>query len=211
MTLQARLIHCERSGNTLFQDISFDVLPGDAMHVEGRNGDGKTSLLRILCGLLSPTGGTVQWNGANIRSAREEYWQHLLYIAHANGLKEDLSAEENLVIAGRLSGIAIDADGATALLETLGLEECIGKAVGKLSQGQRRRIALARLWLAQDRPLWILDEPIAALDADAIRMVTARLNAHLASGGMVVYTTHQEWLLQPQRRLQLHLGRPSTC
>jgi heme exporter protein A len=194
--LEASDLHCERSGRTLFRGLSFALKKGEALRIAGANGRGKTSLLRILCGLLAPTAGEVRWDGSPIGSLKEEFSKNLVYLGHAQGLKDELSAFENLmvtwIVAGR--GMPVPAD---SLMEALSkLDVPMTLPVKKLSQGQRRRAALARLALSRDVPLWLLDEPLAALDEPAARLVEGLIMEHIRHGGSVVYTTHQEARLQ---------------
>ena len=187
--LEAADLECERSGRVLFRALSFVLKEGEALRVAGANGQGKTSLLRILCGLLAPRAGEVRWNGKPIRALAEEYGRALVYLGHAPAVKDDLTAAENLSVACRLAGNRRSAAEIRAALEELGVPEA--SFLKKLSQGQRRRAALARLVLSRPVPLWLLDEPLAALDVDAAARVERLISAHAAQGGTVVYTTHQ--------------------
>jgi heme exporter protein A len=211
MTLQAYQLACTRGERQLFSDINFDINAGDAMRVAGTNGSGKTSLLRMLCGLAFPAAGEVRWNGRNIRAAREQFGSELIYLGHANGVKDDLVAWENVVVASTLSGNSVTRDQAYDALEQLGLSRAADLPTRALSQGQRKRVALARLRLGMKTPLWVLDEPFTALDQHAVTQLCGTLNQHLAQGGMVIYTTHQEIDLDGQRLLRLDLSRDSTC
>ena len=211
MTLQAYQLACTRGERELFNDINFDINPGDAMRVAGTNGSGKTSLLRMLCGLAFPASGEVRWNGRNIRSVREEFGSQLIYLGHANGVKDDLIAWENVVVASTLSGTPVSRDQACDALEQLGLGRAAELPTRSLSQGQRKRVALARLRIGMAMPLWILDEPFTALDQNAVAELCGTLNQHLAQGGMVIYTTHQEIKLDAQRLLHLDLSEERPC
>lgn len=204
--LEVRDLACQRGEQLLFSGVSFDVSAGELLWVEGRNGTGKTSLLRILCGLSPAETGTVRWQGESIRSARESFFGDTLFLAHSNGLKEDLTIAENLRFHGRLAGMRADTERIDAALLACGLTERRDLAVRYLSQGQRRRAALARLWLAQSRRLWILDEPFAALDAESVERLAAHLGSHLEAGGLAVLTTHQEVPLPAGRTRRLRLA-----
>ena len=188
--LEASDLECERGGRVLFRGLSFALGRGELLRIAGANGRGKTSLLRILCGLAAPHAGEVRWNGAAIRALGEDFSRDLLYLGHAPALKDDLTAEENLAIACTLGGDAAQPGGIRAALERLEVPQ--GMLVKKLSQGQRRRALLARLVASGARPLWLLDEPLAALDTGAARIVEALVAEHAARGGMAIYTTHQE-------------------
>lgn len=211
MTLQAHQIACVRGERRLFSDINFEINPGDALRVVGANGSGKTSLLRMLCGLAWPAEGEIRWCGHNIRRLREEFCRNLVYLGHANSVKDDLLASENIVVASTLSGNPVSRNGAVQALEQLGLGHVADLPTRALSQGQRKRVALARLRLGMATPLWILDEPFAALDHTAVTELCGTLNDHLACGGMVIYTTHQEIDLIARCSLCVELNQPTLC
>jgi len=197
--LEAVGLQCVRQQRTLFNSLSFFLRAGERLRVAGANGSGKTSLLRILCGLLAPGAGEVRWQGQKIDSLREEYARHLVYLGHAPAVKDDLTPAENLEIACRLAGFAAKTEAALARLGVPG-----DVPVRKLSQGQRRRAALARLVVSEQVPLWLLDEPYAALDAQATATVDALIAGHAARGGAVIFTTHQETGAAATRVIELH-------
>lgn len=211
MGLNAVEIGCRRGYIDLFSGATFDIAGGEALQVTGANGSGKSSLLRILCGLAEPAEGEVRWEGRPIRRMREEYRGKLAYIGHASGLKNELLAWENLSMMARLHGLVVDMDQACGVLEQLGLLHVAGLPALSLSQGQRKRLALARLWLDLPQPLWILDEPFTALDSGAVRAVCMRLGRHLDRGGLLVYTTHQEVAPGFGRQQRLDLGEGAAC
>jgi len=205
--LEAHQLAASRGDTNLFSGLDFRLVPGALLRVTGANGSGKTSLLRALCGLLMPNAGEVRWNGENVRALREEFWKHLAYVGHADALKDDLTAAENLAFACALSGLQLPATRAQAALERLGLAGRERLPARALSQGQRRRAALARLAVAETHPLWVLDEPFASLDAAAVQQVQALASAHLARGGIVVLTTHQDARIEAPSVVDLSLGR----
>lgn len=211
MSLHAHRLACIRGDLQLFSDIDFEIGAGDALQVAGANGSGKTSLLRMLCGLSAPADGEVRWGGRNIGKLREEFTSKLIYIGHANGVKDDLLAWENLVVATTLAGVPVSSDDAHEALEQLGLGRAADLPTRALSQGQRKRVALARLSLGTAMPLWILDEPFTALDRSAVAALRGTIDRHLADGGMVIYTTHQEIELAAKRALVLDMNTGRLC
>ena len=188
--LEASNLDCRRGRRTLFRDLSFSLRRGELLRIAGANGSGKTSLLKILCGLLTPDAGEVRWRGEPIRQLREDFSRNLAYLGHAPAVKDDLTAAENLAFASKLAGAATVPEFVQAALARYGIPADV--PVRKLSQGQRRRAALARLPLSESVPLWLLDEPFAALDAHAARLTEALIAGHVARGHAVVFTTHQE-------------------
>jgi len=211
MTLQAHQLACVRGERPLFRGVDFEINAGDALRVVGENGSGKTSLLRILCGLTQPAEGEVRWHGRSIRELREEFCRNLFYLGHANAVKDDLLAWENIVVASTLSGTPVTQGDAVNALKQLGLGRAVGLPTRVLSQGQRKRVALARLQLSTSIPLWILDEPFTALDQNSVSELSGTINRHLANGGMVIYTTHQEVDLTARRARRLDLSLGTVC
>jgi len=192
--LEAFELRCERGERRLFDRLSFRVAAGRCLHIAGDNGAGKTSLLRILCGLLRPTSGEVRWRGRPIVQARDEYGADLVYVGHLNGVKEDLTAAENLSIWAAMAGLRIGAGRLAQALQLLSIDRFAQWPAGRLSQGQKRRIGLARLALASDARVWILDEPFSALDRHGVETLNRLIEQRVRSEGAVVLTTHQAWL-----------------
>jgi heme exporter protein A len=204
--LQASDLACVRGDRCLFQGLALALEAGQCLHVAGANGAGKTSLLRILAGLLPPTEGSVRWNGESIATAREEYAADLAFVGHLNGIKDDLSVLENVRFEASVRGSGDAGAAARVALAALELQDYEPVVVRHLSQGQRRRVALARLCVPAPARLWILDEPFNALDVHAVGLLQQRIDAHLRGGGMVVLTAHQAIELPAAaRRLELDL------
>jgi heme exporter protein A len=189
--LEARGLACARGDVTLFRDVSFAAIPGEWVALRGANGSGKTTLLRCLAGLVRPDAGDV------VRDART------VFIGHAPGVKDDLTAAENLRDALALQGVACGESAMDEALGQVGLAARRRLPARRLSAGQRRRIGLARLWL-DPAPLWLLDEPLTALDAEGEKLFTAMLARHLARGGLAVIATHHA--LSPEAHREVRLG-----
>jgi heme exporter protein A len=189
-TLSLVDVACRRGNRLLFKGVSLHVRAGAATWLRGRNGRGKTSLLRLAAGLAAPEAGSVLWGETPVRQA-SGFTRRLLFIGHTNALKDDLTVLEALQFLARLHRRPDDAATLDGALERLGMAARRDAFVRTLSQGQRRRAALARLALERDPTLWILDEPYDALDADGVQVVNELLRAHLARGGAVLLTSHQ--------------------
>ncbi len=199
-------VSCTRGDRRLFSGLTFALRGGQVLHLSGPNGSGKTTLLRILCGLTLPEAGEVRWRGESIADLKEEYARELLYLGHLNGLKAELTPVENLAAWAALRGEALDERRILSALASMGLRFIDDLPVKVLSQGQKRRVALARLLLCS-QPLWILDEPFVALDVKAVRVLEKAIETHVVEGGMVVLTTHQPFSLARGELLELALGR----
>ncbi len=200
-------LSCVRGDRVLFEDLSFGVSAGELLHLKGPNGCGKTTLLRALAGLLLPESGEIRWQGGDIRRLREEYARHLLYLGHLNGIKGDLTAAENLRIAATLDGFKISESSAWEILGEIGLRGYEDLPSKHLSQGQKRRVALARLF-ANDARVWILDEPFTALDVSAVQLLQEVIHRHVSNGGITIITTHQEVAMIGEQTRTIELGRP---
>lgn len=190
--LELRSVTCVRGGRALFSDLSCKVAPGQLLRVQGANGAGKTSLLRMVTGLLAPAQGQILWRGERLADLAEDFGRQLVYIGHAAALKDDLTALENLHLACLLGGLVVTQDEARLALRQAGLSGRERVVARQLSQGQRRRVALARLLLATGTPLWVLDEPFNALDTLATEWLCGLITAQLAGAGVVVLTSHQQ-------------------
>ena len=181
----------ERSGRPLFRALRFALQPGQVMWLRGRNGRGKTSLLRLMAGLATPAAGSVQCNGVPLSKASPAWRDQLLFIGHASALKEDLTVAECLRFLALLQGRSCSPAQLTHALAQLGVAALTARPVRTLSQGQRRRVALARLALPQPPSVWLLDEPFDALDDDGVRRLNVLLAEHAARGGSTLLTSHQ--------------------
>ena len=189
--LEVSAVTCLRGDRCLYRNLGFRAKAGDVVRLSGPNGSGKTTLLRIITGLLTPTEGTVFWRGTDIRKLSGDFRAELVYIGHRNGVKEELSCVENLKTGCRLAGIETTEEACLQALRSVGLRGFETESVRFLSQGQHRRAALARLFLSEGMPLWVLDEPFTALDPKGVDALCRLIEAHAASGGVTVLTTHQ--------------------
>ena len=183
-------LSCSRGDKRLFSGVSFALQPGEWLHLQGDNGVGKTSLLRLACGLSALEQGDICWQGLSVARNADEFRANLAYLGHQLALKEDLSPLENLMTDAAIAGRPLTMAQAKAALVQLGLKGREHLPVRVLSQGQKRRTALARLWVSTAK-LWILDEPFVALDTAAQNVLSDVINAHLRKQGMVLFTSHQ--------------------
>lgn len=183
-------LECVRGDRLLFTNLSFELESGQLLHIEGANGCGKTSLLRILCGLGQPETGEVLWRGKPIQKARRSFFEELAYLGHHPGIKGELTPLENLQLVTHLHRIHPCAE-PLSILAQAGLAKHADEPARMLSAGQRQRIALARL-LLQQASLWILDEPFTALDVNGVAWVQSLLDEHLKQRGLVILTSHQK-------------------
>jgi len=200
-------LECVRGDRRLFRDVSFSLTPGTLLQLTGPNGSGKTSLLRIISGLMRPESGEVKWQGEEIYSLSEDYACTVTYIGHRTAVKEELSSLENLRISNGLSGTETTRAAAEKALERLGLAGRENLPARFLSEGQRRRSALARL-ITCNTTLWLLDEVLASLDHAAGILIETIIGEHLNRGGIAVVATHQELHISPGsfQRLELATG-----
>ncbi len=210
MSLEVRDLALTLGARSLFSALSFSVPAGSALRVLGHNGAGKTSLLRVLCGLARPDAGEVAWQGTNIARMREHYYASLVYAGHVDALKNDLLAWENVAFGALLGGPGRKAR-ALQGLDAMGLGGLAELPARALSQGQRKRVALARLALAPPASLWILDEPFNFLDAPAAQALCGMLERHCASGGTLIFTTHLADAVPGAATLQLGPDAVTPC
>ncbi|MCK3828474.1 MULTISPECIES: cytochrome c biogenesis heme-transporting ATPase CcmA [unclassified Pseudomonas] len=206
--LEAVALACERDLRLLFEQLDLRLAAGDMVQISGPNGSGKTSLLRLLAGLMQPTAGVVRLNGKPLHEQRAELARNLVWIGHAAGIKDVLSAEENLSWLSALHHPATR-DSIWQALAAVGLKGFEDVPCHTLSAGQQRRVALARLYLSGP-PLWILDEPFTALDKQGVAQLEEHLARHCEQGGLVVLTTHHTLARKPGGYRELDLGRWSA-
>jgi len=201
--LEAREINCWRGDRHILRDVSFGVRAGEFLKLTGPNGVGKTTLIRIVCGLLPPENGTVLWRGKRVSSSNDEYHIEMAYLGHLNSIKADLTARENLRFLAGLRQTLSDAD-IDAALDRVGILSRGDLVARSLSAGQKRRLALARLLLS-GAMLWILDEPVTNLDTAGIELVEELITEHVNKGGLALAAAHQRLLDHAPflRRLEL--------
>lgn len=190
--LEVESLACLKGDRLLFRDLALRLQAGELVRIAGPNGVGKTSLLRLVTGLALPEAGEIRWRGESIRREREAFHRELLYLGHAPAINDLLSPLENLRFACAAAGDDVDAETCMQALVRIGLENQLDLPARVLSQGQRRRVSLARLFLSGQRALWVLDEPFTALDVKAVADLAQALSGHCAAGGMVMLTTHQD-------------------
>ena len=206
-TLEAHELTCIRDDRTLFSNLAFQLQAGEALVLEGRNGSGKTSLLRILCGIRLADAGYISWCGEEINRLGPDYHEHTAYVGHRDGIKLDLTPLENLAMA-RALGKPNDTTLEQALdkVDLYGFEDVLTR---NLSAGQQRRLALARL-LITDTVLWILDEPFTSLDVHGIQVIEELLDQHTSRGGMLAVTSHHAVNLANTHIKRINLSELST-
>lgn len=210
-------LSCVRDERLLFDELSFTISSGELVQIEGHNGAGKTTLLRIIAGLGRADSGQVFWNQEDIQVAREDYHQELLFLGHQTGVKRELTAFENLAFFQAMHKCNQGSDlkgspkvmGEDALWQALAHVGLAGREdvpAGQLSAGQQRRVALARLWLSNHK-LWVLDEPLTAIDKQGVKVLENLFLSHVERGGMVLLTTHQDMFTDSNHLRKIKLGQ----
>jgi len=203
--LEVSKLSCIREDVVLFSELDFIVSAGDIIQIEGPNGVGKTSLLRLLAGLSTPADGSINWQSVDTVVDRESYHRDLLYLGHLPGVKAELTAFENLFFYHAVHQ-PVSEDKIWQALAQVGLAGYEDQLACHLSAGQQRRIALARLWLSEKK-LWILDEPFTAIDKNGVKVLESLFLEHADKGGMVILTTHQDLNFSAERLRKIVLTR----
>jgi heme exporter protein A len=205
MQLSVSQLSCYRGDRALFADIEFSVSGGQALHLAGPNGSGKTTLLRTLAGLTEPVEGRILLNDSPTTELGDEYRSQLAYVGHSNGLQPELNIRENLRYQTAL-GSGATPEQIEDAIHRVALSSRAHLQTKLLSQGQKRRAALARLFLG-NQPIWLLDEPVTALDVESIAAMTGAMKEHLDNGGILIYTSHQPLDLGTDRIIRMELGQ----
>ncbi|ELJ8614388.1 cytochrome c biogenesis heme-transporting ATPase CcmA [Vibrio cholerae] len=205
--LEVKNLTAIRDERILFESLSFEIHAGELVQIEGRNGTGKTTLLRIIAGLGECECGEILWQRSKIQSDRESYHQDLLFLGHQTGIKRELTALENLRFYLAVHQQTVDEHAIFQALAKVGLAGREDVPVAQLSAGQQRRVALARLWLSK-KPLWILDEPLTAIDKQGVSVLEVLFLSHAQQGGIVILTTHQDMFADNPKLRKIRLGDP---
>ncbi|WP_203344694.1 cytochrome c biogenesis heme-transporting ATPase CcmA [Vibrio fluvialis] len=203
--LEVKNLTAIRDERVLFEGLSFTIQSGELVQIEGRNGTGKTTLLRIVTGLGDRDDGEIHWNNVNIEADRDSYHQELLFLGHQTGVKRELTALENLRFYQAVHAAGMQEEELYQALTQVGLAGREDVPVAQLSAGQQRRVALARLWLSRQK-LWILDEPLTAIDKQGVKVLEALFLQHAEQGGIVVLTTHQDMFADNPKLRKIKLG-----
>lgn len=202
--LEIRNVTCIRDERVLFEQLSFTISGGELIQIEGQNGAGKTTLLRIIAGLGYADEGDIYWNGESIKKNREEFHSDLLFLGHHTGVKRELTAFENLAFYQSMHS-NYNEEAIWDALARVGLAGREDVAAGQLSAGQQRRVALARLWLSKQK-LWVLDEPLTAIDKQGVKVLEQLFMSHAKQGGIVLLTTHQDLFTDSNELKKIRLG-----
>ena len=210
MTLSVAGLGLSRGSRALFAGLSLKLQMGDVLVLRGANGSGKTSLLRVLAGLTAADQGEVRWDDEKWTPLCASQRAKVLYLGHVNALKDELTAAENLALALAFDGVSVPAPDLSYALDLAGLAGRHQLAARRLSQGQKRRIGLARLQLSR-KPLWLLDEPTNALDAEGVKLFTAMVESHLQDGGLACIATHLTLAIDAPVREMMLGGREAMA
>lgn len=202
--LEIRNVTCIRDERVLFEQLSFTISDGELIQIEGQNGAGKTTLLRIIAGLGYADEGDIYWNGESIKKNREEFHTDLLFLGHHTGVKRELTAFENLAFYQSMHS-NYNEKAIWDALARVGLAGREDVTAGQLSAGQQRRVALARLWLSNHK-LWVLDEPLTAIDKQGVKVLEQLFMSHAKQGGIVLLTTHQDLFTDSNELKKIRLG-----
>lgn len=202
--LEIRNVTCIRDERVLFEQLSFTVSDGELIQIEGQNGAGKTTLLRIIAGLGYSDEGDIYWNGESIKQNREDFHSALLFLGHHTGVKRELTVFENLAFYQSMHN-NYNEEAIWDALARVGLAGREDVAAGQLSAGQQRRVALARLWLSNHK-LWVLDEPLTAIDKQGVKVLEQLFMDHAKQGGIVLLTTHQDLFTDSNELKKIRLG-----
>ncbi|HHF3132096.1 TPA: cytochrome c biogenesis heme-transporting ATPase CcmA [Vibrio diabolicus] len=194
-----------RDERVLFENLQFEIKPGELVQIEGRNGTGKTTLLRIVIGLGDREEGIIKWKGEEVEKSRDVFHQDLLFLGHQTGVKRELTALENLRFYQSIQNNRSSDEEIFTALTQVGLAGREDVPVAQLSAGQQRRVALARLWLSK-QILWILDEPLTAIDKQGVKVLESLFASHADNGGIVVLTTHQDMFSDSPKLRKIKLG-----
>ncbi|MCS0029135.1 cytochrome c biogenesis heme-transporting ATPase CcmA [Vibrio diabolicus] len=194
-----------RDERILFENLQFEIKPGELVQIEGRNGTGKTTLLRIVTGLGDREEGIIKWKGEEVEKSRDVFHQDLLFLGHQTGVKRELTALENLRFYQSIQNNRSSDEEILTALTQVGLAGREDVPVAQLSAGQQRRVALARLWLSK-QILWILDEPLTAIDKQGVKVLESLFASHADNGGIVVLTTHQDMFSDSPKLRKIKLG-----
>ncbi|MBM4932006.1 cytochrome c biogenesis heme-transporting ATPase CcmA [Vibrio parahaemolyticus] len=194
-----------RDERVLFENLQFEIKPGELVQIEGRNGTGKTTLLRIITGLGDREEGMIKWKGEEVEKSRDVFHQDLLFFGHQTGVKRELTAFENLRFYQSIQNNSTSDEEIFTALTQVGLAGREDVPVAQLSAGQQRRVALARLWLSK-QILWILDEPLTAIDKQGVKVLEALFAQHADNGGIVMLTTHQDMFADSPKLRKIKLG-----
>ena len=203
-TLVANHISYCRNNRNIFSDISFSLPPGEALHIRGSNGSGKTSLLKVILGITSPTSGEILWNGTKINEIRDEYAQRVVYTGHRFAIKNELTVKENIFFSLQNKGIPFNRLEIEDALIELDLRRHLDVPAYQLSEGQKRRLCLLKLW-STPSSLWVLDEPFNNLDKRSTEILSELLLKHLKHG-QVVFTSHQTPTKKLKKLIEISLS-----